>query len=52
MLYAGHGYDHIENGLEYGMAQAADYTANRYHRVSDEYSPQWDVSGALMDLQL
>jgi len=30
----------------------ADYVANHYHRVSDEYSESWDVSGAIEDLQL
>ncbi len=52
MLYPRRGYDHLERGLEYGRATAAAYTANDYHRVSDEYSPDWDVSGALADLAL
>ena len=52
MLYPRIGYDNIEHGLEYGRAQAESYTANHYHGVSDEYSEDWDVSGALEDLKL
>ena len=52
MMYAGMGYDHVDKGVEYGMAQAKNYNTNNYHRVSDEYSQDWDVSGALEDLQL
>lgn len=49
-LYAESGEDHIEFGVEYGAAQAQDYTDNRYHAVSDEYDPEWDLSGAAEDI--
>lgn len=49
-LYAESGEDHIEFGIEYGAAQAQDYTDNRYHAVSDEYDPEWDLSGAVEDI--
>jgi Zn-dependent M28 family amino/carboxypeptidase len=52
MMYPGQGYDNVEKGPAYGKAMADDYTANRYHRVSDEYSEDWDVTGAIEDLQL
>jgi len=52
MIYSSSGYDHVEGGVEYGMKKSKEYTANHYHGVSDEYSPDWDVSGALEDLQL
>lgn len=52
MLYPKHGYDHVEKGVEWGVAQAAYYIANNYHQVSDEYTAAWDVSGALQDLVL
>jgi Zn-dependent M28 family amino/carboxypeptidase len=52
MLYPKAGYDHEEKGVEYGLARAADYIANHYHRVSDDYSRDWVTSGALQDLQL
>ncbi|MFK7844259.1 MAG: M28 family metallopeptidase [Rhodothermales bacterium] len=51
-LYTGAGIDHIEHGEEYGRAQRQDYTANRYHKPSDEYDESWDLSGAIEDLKL
>jgi Zn-dependent M28 family amino/carboxypeptidase len=42
----------INEGMKYkghdaawGVKQAEDYTANRYHQPSDEYSPDMDFSG-------
>jgi Zn-dependent M28 family amino/carboxypeptidase len=52
MLYPKRGYDHDEMGFDYGMQKSAEYTANHYHRVSDEYDLSWDVSGALEDMEL
>lgn len=51
-IYFGSGVDHIEKGREWMMAQEEDYDANRYHKVSDEYSPDWDMGGAVADLKL
>ncbi|MFL2840221.1 MAG: M28 family metallopeptidase [Pseudohongiellaceae bacterium] len=51
-LYAGSGEDHVDSGIEYGSAQAQNYTDNRYHAVSDEYNPEWDLSGAAEDIFL
>ncbi|HUV71310.1 MAG TPA: M28 family peptidase [Terracidiphilus sp.] len=31
--------------LEWGQAQAADYTAHHYHQPSDEYRADWDFRG-------
>ena len=52
MIFPKYGYDHIERGIDYGLAASADYTANRYHQVTDEYSDDWIVAGAIKDLQL
>ena len=52
MLYTKAGIDSPTLGAEYGKQWLADYTAKRYHQVTDEYSPDWDVSGTLQDLQL
>ena len=52
MLYTKAGVDSPTLGAEYGKQWLADYTAKRYHQVTDEYSPDWDVSGTLQDLQL
>jgi Zn-dependent M28 family amino/carboxypeptidase len=51
-LYAESGEDHVEFGIEYGAAQAQDYTDNRYHAPSDEYDPDWDLSGAAEDIMM
>ncbi len=51
-LYAESGEDSIANGREWGAAQAQDYIDNRYHQPSDEYNPDWDLSGAAQDIYL
>ena len=52
VLYAKSGIDHVEHGVDFGRRAASDYTQNRYHRVDDEYDPNWDLSGAVEDLEL
>jgi Zn-dependent M28 family amino/carboxypeptidase len=52
MLYPKKGYDDRERGVAYGMKKAREYTADHYHRVSDEYDLSWDVSGALEDMKM
>lgn len=51
-LYLETGEDSIEFGREWGAQQAQDYTDNRYHAPSDEYDPNWDLSGGAQDLLL
>ncbi len=34
------------------MAKRDEYTANHYHKPSDEFDPEWDLSGAVDDLRL
>ncbi|GAC1667449.1 MAG: M28 family metallopeptidase [Steroidobacteraceae bacterium] len=51
-LYARAGSDDTARGPAWGRAQLADYMAHRYHRPADQYSPDWDVRGALDDLTL
>jgi Zn-dependent M28 family amino/carboxypeptidase len=36
----------------YGKQKRDEYTNNDYHKVSDEVKPDWDLSGAVEDLQL
>ncbi|WP_375202570.1 M28 family metallopeptidase [Hyphococcus sp.] len=45
MLYADAGLDLVDGGEEAGKALADDYTANRYHKPADNYSPDWDLTG-------
>jgi len=52
MLYPNRGYDDLKRGVAYGMQQAKDYVAHHYHSPKDEFDPNWDLSGAVEDLQL
>jgi Zn-dependent M28 family amino/carboxypeptidase len=51
-LYADNGIDHVEHGEEWTRSQMDEYTAEKYHKPSDEYDPKWDLSGAIDDLRL
>ncbi len=52
VLYARGGVDDSARGPAWGRAQFDDYMAHRYRQPSDQYSPEWDVRGALDDLTL
>jgi Zn-dependent M28 family amino/carboxypeptidase len=52
VLYAQAGIDSAARGPVWGKAHIADYFANRYRQTSDQYSSDWDVSGAVADLNL
>ncbi len=41
------GTDFIGRTKEWGLQQDEDYTAHRYHQPSDEYKPDFDLSGAV-----
>jgi len=51
-IYPNAGSIHREFGKEYVDAKRADYLANRYHKPTDEYSDDWDLTGAVEDLNL
>ncbi len=52
-LYAEGGLDSRENGKEWGTARKQAYTAERYHKPFDEYTPEtWDLGGMVEDAQL
>jgi len=42
----GGGIDYVGRPAGWGLQEAEDYTAHRYHQPSDEYRPDWDLSGA------
>jgi len=46
------GTDLVKGGKKAGEAASQDYTDNRYHQPSDEYSPKWDWSGITQDVKL
>jgi Zn-dependent M28 family amino/carboxypeptidase len=43
----GAGNDFIGKPPGWGVRQGEDYTAHRYHQPSDEYRPDFDLSGAV-----
>ena len=51
-LYLKTGVDNTEKGIEYGNQLQIDYTANKYHKPSDEYNEPWDLTGAIEDLKI
>jgi Zn-dependent M28 family amino/carboxypeptidase len=42
---------YIGKDPSFARQQRDDYTNNRYHQPSDEYSTSWDLSGAIDDLK-
>jgi len=51
-LYTDAGIDHVEHGEQWTLARRDEYTAERYHKPTDEYDPEWDLSGAVNDLRI
>ncbi len=51
-LYIKSGVDLIGQPPGTGQAMKDDYTANRYHKQSDDYDASWDVAGSIEDLKL
>lgn len=52
VLYTSNGIDMVEGGEARGRAMNEHYTANNYHKPSDEVTPEWDMSGGAQDLEL
>jgi Zn-dependent M28 family amino/carboxypeptidase len=51
-LYIKSGVDLRDQPPGTGQAMLDDYVKNRYHKQADDYSPDWDVSGSVEDMQL
>ncbi|MGD8536679.1 MAG: M28 family metallopeptidase [Candidatus Aminicenantes bacterium] len=51
-LSAGSGVQHLEKGEKWGLAQIENYIREKYHKPSDEFDPDWDLSGALEDMHM
>jgi Zn-dependent M28 family amino/carboxypeptidase len=51
-LYVQSGIDSAARGPAWGKAHIEDYFAHRYRQPGDQYSPDWDVGGAVIDLML
>ena len=42
--------EYIDKPEGYGLQKRSEYTANDYHKVTDEVKPDWDMAGAVEDL--
>jgi len=51
MLDPAGGYDLLVGGKEAGQAVRDEYRAKHYHQPSDEFDPNWDISGVIDDLK-
>jgi Zn-dependent M28 family amino/carboxypeptidase len=46
------GVDNVEHGEAWGRQQEEKWTAEKYHKPSDQYEASWDLGGAVEDLDL
>jgi Zn-dependent M28 family amino/carboxypeptidase len=46
------GLDLVNGGVAAGKAGSDEYTEKLYHQPADEWSPNWDLSGCAMDVEL
>jgi Zn-dependent M28 family amino/carboxypeptidase len=51
-LYFHSGLNYLGKPEGYGKQKSDEYIANDYHKVSDQVKPDWDLSGAVEDVQL
>ena len=51
-LFARGNCDSREHGKEWALQKEADWLANNYHKVTDEYEDWWDLSGVTEDAKL
>ena len=51
-LYVKAGIDDSARGPQWGQAQIEDYMARRFRQTGDKYTEDWDVRGAVEDLEL
>ena len=49
-FYADPGINYLDKPEGYGIKKRDQYTAEDYHKPSDEVKPDWDLSGAIEDL--
>lgn len=51
-LYAESGSEYVGENAAQAKRRAEAYTAENYHKPSDEYADWWNLEGAIQDLQL
>ena len=52
VLYTSNGVDMLEGGEARGRALNDAYTADNYHKPSDEVTPEWNMAGGAQDVEL
>jgi Zn-dependent M28 family amino/carboxypeptidase len=51
-VYPAAGTDSAEHGRDWTLGLRAKFTAEKYHKPTDEWDTNWDLSGAVDDLRL
>jgi Zn-dependent M28 family amino/carboxypeptidase len=51
-LYTDAGSDYIGKDPNYSKQKRKEYEENDYHKPSDQIKPEWDLSGAVEDVQM
>lgn len=51
-FYPNPGIDYVGKPAGFGIEKRDEFTANDYHKPSDEIKPGWDMSGGVQDLRL
>ncbi len=51
-MWVGGGDRYVGRPADYGRQKRADYIARRYHKPADVVLPDWDLAGAMEDLQI
>lgn len=51
-IYVTSGIDHVKYGEAWTLEKMEKFVAEKYHKPSDEFDPNWDLSGAIDDLRL
>ena len=51
-IHAGGGVEFVGKPADYGTRVLREYIRNDYHKPSDAVKPDWDMSGAVQDLDL
>jgi Zn-dependent M28 family amino/carboxypeptidase len=46
------GRQYVGKSADFGQRKQDEYTAQDYHKVSDQVKPDWDLAGAVEDLRL
>lgn len=52
MVYASSTGDFVDEPIAERLAARSEYGTKRYHQADDEWSPNWDYSGQIQDLQI